>query len=111
MTFQQPAQYVPLAPPNNSLALAGFILGWIALGISVLIGFIPGSLTPLAILITFALAGVPGLLAIIFGFIGISTANRMQGRRRGKAIAAVILGFSPILGLFIGQFLSAAIIG
>ena len=72
-----------LAPPTNAFALAGFILGTVALALSA----IPGA---------WALALVPALLAIIFGFVGITTANRLAGKRRKLAIWSVVLGFSPL---------------
>jgi len=79
MTYNQ-----PIAPPTNALALAGLILGIIAAVVSI---------PPTGWL--FAL--LPALLALIFGFVGINTANRLGGKRRGMAIAAVVLAFSPIL--------------
>ena len=54
-----------------------------------------------------ALSLLPALLALIFGFIGINTANRLGGKRRGLAIAAVVLGFAPVWV----PFLRAALFG
>lgn len=79
MTYNQ-----PIAPPTNALALAGLILGIIAAILSIFYG-------------GWILALLPALLALIFGFVGINTANRLGGKRRGMAIAAVILAFSPLL--------------
>ena len=72
-----------LAPPTNALALAGFILGLLAVALAAI---------PDARL----LALVPGLLAVIFGFVGVNTANRSAGKRRKLAILSVVLGFSPL---------------
>lgn len=68
-----------LAPPSNALALAGFVLG----AAGVLLVFVPGA---------WALPLLPALLAVIFGFVGITTANRLAGRRKVMAVWAVILG-------------------
>ena len=77
-----------LAPPTNALALAGFILGLIA---AVATGFVDYWTGTLVVLIL-----TPALLAVIFGFVGINTANRLGGKRRKLAIWSVMLGFSPI---------------
>ncbi len=64
------------------MAVAAVVLG--------AVGFVVG-------LIPFAgifLLWVPALLAIIFGFIGISTASRLGGLNRGQAIWGVVLGFA-----------------
>jgi hypothetical protein len=51
---------------------------------------------------------LPALLAIIFGFIGLGTAKRSGGLRRGHAIAGIVFGLLPIpiilviLGLLYG---------
>jgi hypothetical protein len=39
---------------------------------------------------------LPALLAIIFGFIGLGTASRLNGLRRNEALWGTILGFAPI---------------
>jgi hypothetical protein len=86
--YQQPGQnhqvYIQLAPrpSTNGLAVAALILGTI--------GFVIG-LIPIAGIFLF---WVPALLAIIFGFIGISTASRLNGLNRPQAIWGVILGFA-----------------
>ena len=94
-----------LAPPNNSTALASFVLGLISTAVSFLIGFwFP--LTALSILLGLAVIAVPAVLAVIFGFVGISTANRLGGRRRVYAVWGVVLGFTPLLWMIAGQLLS-----
>lgn len=91
--------YLPIAPPNNSLALASVILGGISWLVAGLMGLADAS--PLSLIIALLLAGVPGILAIIFGFVGISTANRLGGKRRALAIWGVVLGFTPAIAWLI----------
>ncbi len=87
--YQQPQyaqpQYMQLVkPPSNGLATASLVLGIItAVFFFSIIGwlFVP----------------ILGLLAIIFGTIGMSTAGKLDGLGKGKATAGLILGFSPIV--------------
>ncbi|MBN9150558.1 MAG: hypothetical protein J0H56_03945 [Micrococcales bacterium] len=76
-------QYAP-RPSTNGLALAALILG------------IVGAALSLIPLLGPFLCWLPALLAIIFGFVGLSTANRMNGLRKIEAIWGIILGFAPI---------------
>lgn len=96
-------------PPNNSLALTAVIVGSIAAALALFGGFAPpaGIVSPAALV----LAAPLGLLAIIFGFIGISTANRLDGKRKGQAIAGVVLGFGLIVFYVVGVIFRLAIIG
>jgi hypothetical protein len=94
MTDHQAAQHVYLhfAPraTTNGLALAGLILGIVA-AVGALIPFLG-----------MFLAALPALLAIIFGIVGVVTANRNHGLRARMAIAAIILGCTPLpIGLVI----------
>lgn len=91
-----------LAPPSNALALVGLVMGIIAWVIAI---FAPN------VAMALFLSAVPALLAIIFGFIGITTANRLAGKRRTIAIWAVVLGFTTILAYPLSGFLLAAIFG
>ena len=101
----------PLAPPNNSLALASNVLGWISAGLGLTIGFLVTAVTPLSIVAVLLISGVPGLLAIVFGFIGISTANRLGGLRKGMALIGVILGFLPLFAFVLGFIIRGVITG
>lgn len=92
--MSQPTQ---LAPPNNSLALAGFVMGLVAWALALAIG-------ARSVVLFILATGLFSLLAIIFGFVGIATANRLGGKRRGLAIWAVILGFTPLVAVFIRGF-------
>lgn len=82
--YQQP-QYMQLVkPPSNGLATASLVLGIItAVFFFTIIGWI--------------FVPILGLLAIIFGIIGMSTAGKLNGLGKGKAITGLILGFSPIV--------------
>jgi hypothetical protein len=86
-----------LAPPTNALAVAGFTLGCVAVACSL---FVPFEMPALLLLLIFPLlllfVVIPALLAIIFGFVGISTANRLGGERKSLAVWAVVLGFIPL---------------
>jgi len=99
-----------LAPPNNSTALAGFTLGIVATAIALIGGAFFGSTLAGVVGVTFFVA-LPALLAVIFGFIGISTANRLGGKRRTQSIWAVILGFTPWAFVLLGVFLKLSIFG
>ena len=83
-----------MAPPTNALALAGYILGAVAVALSVFLGW-------LGLFIGF----VPALLAIIFGFVGINTANRMGGLRKRDAVWAVVMGFMALVIPWVRQAL------
>jgi hypothetical protein len=85
--YVQPTQvYVRMEarPSTNGLAIAAVILGIVGAGLSL----IP--------LVGLFLCWLPALLAIIFGFIGLSTASRLNGLRRIEALWGTILGFAPI---------------
>lgn len=99
-----------LAPPNNSTAMAGLALGIMSAAIALIAGGLFGG-RPIGLAAAFLLASLPALLAVIFGFVGISTANRLGGKRRGQAIWAVILGFTPWAFALIGMILKLSIFG
>jgi hypothetical protein len=90
------------APPSNALALASLVLGIIASGWGLVIGFLHGGANPLGVITLVWMPTVlPGLLAVIFGFIGVTTANRLNGRRKGLAIWGIVLGVAPVLVWFL----------
>jgi uncharacterized membrane protein len=89
-------QYAP-KPATNGLAIAGMVLG------------IVGALLALIPFAGVFLCWLPALLGIIFGFIGLGTANRNYGVRRGEAIAAIVCGFLPIPITMFGVMILAAI--
>ena len=70
-----PASPVPpvggASSPNNGLAIAALVLG----------------------ILTFVCLGpIAGVLAIIFGFLGLKKANEMGGTGKGMSIAGIVLG-------------------
>jgi hypothetical protein len=87
-----------IAPPTNALAIAGLVLGIVASAI--------GALIP-HLFVAMFLAFIPGLLALIFGLVGINTANRLGGRRRKQAVWAVVLGVTPVVVWFVAAFVFA----
>jgi len=98
-----------LSAPNNSIALAGFVAGSVTVGIGFIAGLFGGGLIGLVPVLLFA--SLPGLLAIIFGFVGFSAANRLGGKRKDFAAAAVIFGFSPIPAWLLGTFVALGVFG
>lgn len=88
-----PPQYVQIvAPPvvqivrpeTNGLATASLVLGIItAVCFATILGWI--------------FVPILGLLTIIFGFIGLANAGKLNGLGRGRAIAGLILGFAPVV--------------
>lgn len=76
-------QFAP-RPVTNDLAVASLVLGIVSAALS---------------LVPFAgpfMCWLPALLAIIFGIIGVGTASRIGGYRRGSAIAGIVCGLLPI---------------
>lgn len=96
MSEQPPVVHVQYVrpPSNNGIAIAGLILG------------ITGAALALIPLLGLFLCGLPALLAIIFGFVGLS---HPTGFRKKEAIWSVILGFSPPV-IFILQLVVGGII-
>lgn len=89
-------QYAP-KPATNGLAVAGMVLG------------IVGAVLSLIPIVGVFLCWLPALLGVIFGCIGLGTAKRNNGFRRGEAITAVICGLLPIPIVVVGFTLVAAI--
>jgi hypothetical protein len=86
--------YVQVAPrpSTNGLAITALILG------------IVGAALSLIPIVGPFLCWLPALLAIIFGFIGLGTASRLNGLRRNEALWGTIFGFAPI-PITIGWFM------
>lgn len=84
--FQPPPGYQPYAggPPaqsnNSGMAVTGMVLS--------LVGLIP----------CFWFFQVPGLLGIIFGFLGMGQTKDGRQRGRGMAIAGVVIGIVLVVG-------------
>src|SRR5215213_7407272 len=66
--------------PRNGLGTAALVLGKV--------GFL------LAILV---IGGLQGLLAVIFGFVGLSRVRRGEATNRGSAIAGIVLGVVAVV--------------
>ncbi|MFF5974734.1 DUF4190 domain-containing protein [Streptomyces sp. NPDC012769] len=74
--------------PDNGMGTAGMVLGIISVA-----GFC-----------FYGLGAIPGVLALIFGIIGLKKANRGVATNRGMAIAGIVLGaIGTLIGLaFLG---------
>jgi hypothetical protein len=91
--YQQPAVAVIVAPPNSGAATASLVLG--------IIGLVFGCFS----------CGIPSLLAIIFGHIGMSqTKDNIKGGR-GMAIAGLIMGYVLVVPAIIGTVFFLGYIG
>lgn len=87
-----PGQHGP--PPSNGLATAGLVLGVVAL----------------VLFWTVVLGLILGILAVVFGAIGMKRASTLPGRHLwGRGLAGVITGAAAIL--LSGAFLVLALIG
>jgi len=100
-----------MAPPSNALALAALVLGILANGYAAFVGFVYGAPNPLAVLLVWLPTVVPGLLGIIFGFVGVTTANRLGGKRKAYAVWGIVLGFAPVVTLFLASLVRSAFTG
>ena len=78
------------AGPGNGFATAALILG--------ICGFV---LTPIPFFIGLFLGGIPDVLAIIFGIVGLVKANQIH-KGFAMALVGLILGSLGFLSIFIG---------
>lgn len=94
--YQTPAtaQHVVLAasrPIGNGIAIAALILGiW---------GFMT---TWIPLFIGLVLGGIPDILAIIFGIMGIVRARKVGGKGMPLAIVGLVLGSLAFISIFFG---------
>jgi membrane-bound ClpP family serine protease len=91
--------YPPVRPRRNGMGTAALILGILGLVLVVLILFAP-------------LGAFLGLLAVIFGIVGLLRAGRGEADNRGQAVAglatgAVALVVGLVLSIGIGTFFAA----
>jgi Na+/H+ antiporter NhaD/arsenite permease-like protein len=91
----EPSTQPYLLKPRNGAGVAALVLGLLGLVLALLV--LPA---PLGALL--------GLLAVIFGIIGISRAGRREATNRGQAVTGLITG---ILALALGVFLTVRIGG
>ncbi len=85
--------YPTARPRRNGMGTAALVLGILALVLVVLIFFSP-------------LGALLGLLAVIFGIVGILRANRGEADNRGQAVAGLVTG---VVALVVGLFLAIGI--
>lgn len=89
-----PAPAAPVyvaVPAKNGAATAALILG--------IIGFV---LTPIPLFIGLFLGGIPALLGVIFGIVGIVRSNTLAGVGKVAAIVGLVLGGLAVLSIFLG---------
>ncbi|MFC9561492.1 hypothetical protein [Agromyces sp. NPDC056965] len=86
-----PSVVVVQSAPQNGFAIAALILGiW---------GFLT---TAIPLFIGLFLGGIPDILSIVFGIIGIVRANQMGGKGLPLAVIGLILGSLAFLSIFLG---------
>ena len=93
--------YPTARPRRNGIGTAALVLGILALVLVVLILFAP-------------VGALLGLLAVIFGIVGLVRAGRGEADNRGQAVAGLVTGAAAlVIGLFlaigIGTFFAANI--
>lgn len=81
---------VPVAR-TNGIAIASMILG--------ICGFL---LTPIPFFVGLFLGGIPDILAIIFGIVGLNATARLGGAGKVPAILGIVFGGLAFLSIFIG---------
>jgi hypothetical protein len=84
---------------RNGMGTAALLLGVVGLVLAVLLIFFP-------------IAFILGVLAVIFGAVGLARANRGQASNRGHALAGLICGalaviFAVVIAIRIGTFVNA----
>ena len=93
----QPGQYQqagsPVAGRRNGLGTTALVLGVVAITLVLLLLFSP-------------LGAFLGLLAVLFGILGLIRVNRREADNRGQAVAGLVTGG---LALLIGVFLTISI--
>jgi RsiW-degrading membrane proteinase PrsW (M82 family) len=81
-----------MQPQGNGMAVAALVLGILAL----------------VLFFIWFLAPIMGLLAIIFGAVGISKANKIGGKGKGMAIAGLVCG---VIGMLLSIVLVVIAVG
>jgi hypothetical protein len=90
---QYPAAGSPAARRRNGMGTAALVLGVVALVLVLLLLFSP-------------IGAFLGLLAVLFGILGIMRANRGEADNRGQAVAGLVTGG---IALLVGVFLTISI--
>jgi hypothetical protein len=95
-----PAGALPAAQgrPRNGAAIAAMVLGICA----IMVGFVP---------LLFWIGGIAGILAIVFGIIGLRRARRDGDTgRRGFAVAGLILGPLGLVASVVGGYVTVLVV-
>jgi hypothetical protein len=93
-SYGQPMAYVVTQPPSSGVATASMVLGIVGL------------------LLGWCSCGIPALLAIILGHMGLNQTRNNQKSGRGMAIAGLILGYVVIVPAIIATvFVAIALFG
>ncbi|HEV2823761.1 MAG TPA: DUF4190 domain-containing protein [Actinomycetota bacterium] len=87
------AGYPATRPRRNGMGVTALVLGVVALTLVVLLLFSP-------------LGAFLGLLAVLFGILGLMRANRGEADNRGQAVAGLVTGG---IALLVGVFLTISI--
>ena len=87
------AGYPAARPRRNGMGVTALVLGVVALTLVVLLLFSP-------------LGAFLGLLAVLFGILGLVRANRGEADNRGQAVAGLVTGG---IALLVGVFLTISI--
>ncbi|HET9007647.1 MAG TPA: DUF4190 domain-containing protein [Actinomycetes bacterium] len=90
---QYPAAGYPAARRRNGMGTAALVLGVVALVLVLLLLFSP-------------IGAFLGLLAVLFGILGIMRANRGEADNRGQAVAGLVTG---AIALLVGIFFTISI--
>jgi hypothetical protein len=85
---QQVAFAVPVSNGYATAALVCGIAGFVLMGIPFFIGWFVG--------------GIPDILAVIFGIVGLSRSGALYGVGRAPAIVGLVLGGVSLLSVFVG---------
>ena len=90
---QYPASGYPAARRRNGMGTAALVLGVVALVLVLLLLFSP-------------VGAFLGLLAVLFGILGLMRANRGEADNRGQAVAGLVTG---AIALLVGVFFTISI--
>ena len=90
---QVPAAGYPAARRRNGMGTAALVIGVVAIVLVLLLLFSP-------------LGAFLGLLAVLFGIIGLMRANRGEADNRGQAVAGLVTGG---IALLVGVFVTISI--
>lgn len=85
-----PEQY-QARPATNGMATAALVLG--------ICGFV---LTAVPLFIGLFIGGIPDILAVVFGIIGINRSGKLNGAGKAQAIVGLVLGGLGFLAIFVG---------